>query len=136
MGSQLQPIRLVAQLSAALRLLADAPDGQRAWLARYLRDPRAGTDGDFRVDELALQFEDAAQALPHFIEDGLLGKEQERAVSAVSEQLSSMRDARHARLWCADALGADTAWVEVRRRAAVALAKLVASPSAFGAPEE
>ena len=124
MGAQPQTSRMVAQLVVALRLLADAPVAQLEWLARYLRDGHAQTEGDFPVEELALQFEDAAQALPQFVEDGLLLREQERAVGEVTEQLSLMRDASRTHLWRAASLAADVEWVTVRRLANRALASL------------
>jgi hypothetical protein len=126
MAGQPQPSRMVAQLLAALGVLAEAPKEQLDWLARYLRAGRARTDGDFGVEELALQFEDAAQALPQFVEDGLLLAEQERVVAAVTEQLSFMRDASRTHLWRAGALSAAGEWVEVRWRAKQALAALQA----------
>jgi hypothetical protein len=123
-AGQQQASRMVAQLLAALAVLAEAPEKQLDWLARYLRAARARTDGDFGVEELALQFEDAAQALPQFVEDGLLLAEQERVVAAVTEQLSFMRDASRTPLWRADALWTAVEWVEVRRRARQAFAAL------------
>lgn len=122
MGSQ--PTRVVTQLVAALHVLADTPAAQLDWLANYLREGRARTDGDFRVDELALQFEDEAQALPQFVQDGLLRLEQERAVASVTEQLSLMRDASRTHLWRAAALATGREWEEVRLRARKALAAL------------
>ena len=119
-----QPSRMVAQLVTALRVLADDSVAQLDWLASYLREGRARTDGDFRVDELALQLEDEAQALPQFVRDGLLRADQEHAVAAVTEQLSLLRDTSRTYLWRATALAADVEWEEVRRRARLALAAL------------
>jgi hypothetical protein len=124
MAGDQQPSRLVAQLVAALGVLADAPKGQLEWLARYLREGRARTEGDFPVEELALQLEDAAQALPHFVADGLLLKAQESAVAKVTEQLSRMRDASRTHLWRADALSTAAEWAEVREWARRALTAL------------
>ena len=119
-----QPNRVVTQLVAALHVLADTPAAQLDWLAKYLREGRVRTDGDFRGDELALQFEDEAQALPQFVQDGLLRLEQERAVASVTEQLSLMRDASQTHLWRAAALASGSEWEEVRHRARTALAAL------------
>jgi hypothetical protein len=126
MAEKLQPSRLVAQLAAALGILADAPAAQLDWLARYLREARARTEGDFAVEELALQLEDAAQALPQFLEDGLLLEVQVRAVANVTEQLSVMREAGHAHLWQARALESASEWATVRARAKEALVALTA----------
>jgi hypothetical protein len=126
MGGQVN--RVVAQLVEALRVLADVPTAQLDWLARYLRESRARTEGDFRLDELALQFEDAAQALPQFLQDGLLRAEQGRAVAAVTAQLSAMRHASLAHLWRAEALGTSREWADVRRKAKLGLAVLQPPP--------
>ncbi|MGO9830833.1 MAG: hypothetical protein ACLPJH_11900 [Myxococcaceae bacterium] len=120
MGGPQQPSRVVAQLVGTLRVLAQAPDAQLHWLAHYLREERAQTDGSFWVEELGLQFEDAAQATPQFG----LKEEQARALAALTEQLSSMRDARRGHLWQAKALASTPEWAEVRRLAARALAAL------------
>jgi hypothetical protein len=116
-----QPSRVVAQLVAALGLLAEGHQAQLDWLARYLRASPAPTEGDFCVEELALQFEDSAQALPQFVQDGLLQAEQERLVATVTEQLSLMRDASRTHLWRPEALALGQEWAEVRARAARAL---------------
>ncbi len=126
MGGLRQPSRVVAQLVAALRLLADPPDAQRTWLADYLRQAR--TDGDASVEELALQFEDAAQALSPF---GLLGEEKEQALAALAAQLSVLREGRSAHLWTAEALAGSGEWAQVRQLAAHALAALEDSPGAL-----
>jgi hypothetical protein len=125
-----QPTRMVTQLVAALRVLSETPSAQLDWLANYLREGRARTEEEFRVDELALQFEDEAQALHQFVQDGLLRVDQERAVARVTEQLSLMRDASRTHLWRAAALASGTEWEEVRRRAREALAALEASVDA------
>jgi hypothetical protein len=117
MGEPRQPSRVVTQLVAALRLLSDTPDSQRAWLADYLRQARAEEDSS--VEELALQFEDAAQALAPF---GLLREEQ--ALAALQTHLSLLRDTRRAHLWTAAALAGSTEWAEVRRLAKGALVAL------------
>jgi hypothetical protein len=116
-----QPSRVVTQLVAALGLLADGHQAQLDWLARYLRAGPARAEVDFCVEELALQFEDSAQALPQFVQDGLLRVEQERAVAAVTEQLSFMRDASRTHLWRPAALASGGEWAEVRVRATRAL---------------
>jgi|GEM_PF-6120676 len=127
MGGPRQPKRVVAQLVAALRLLADTPDAQRAWLADYLRQTRA--DGDASVEELALHFEDAAQALSPF---GLLWDAQEQALAALRAELSALRDTRRAHVWTAAALAGSVEWGEVRRLAQCALAALEDSGAALG----
>ncbi len=126
MGGRQQPRRVVAQLVAALRLLADTPNAQRAWLADYLRQARV--DGDSSVEELALQFEDAAQALSPF---GLLGEEKERALAALAAQLSLLREVRRTHLLTAEALAGSGEWAQVRQLAAHALAALEDSPGSL-----
>jgi hypothetical protein len=124
MAGEHQPSRVVAQLIAALSVLADVAEGQRDWLAHYLREARATTDGDFPIEELALQLEDAAQALPQFVKDALLSSTQERAVAVVTARLSAMRTANWGHLWRAAALDSASEWAEVRRLATAALAAL------------
>ncbi len=120
MGGKKQPSRVVAHLVATLRVLAQSADAQLEWLAHYLREERAKTDASFRVEELGLQFEDAAQAAPPFG----LREEQARALAALIEQLSFMRDARRGHLWRAEALANQPEWTEVRRLAESALTTL------------
>lgn len=113
--------RVVLQLMVALGVLAEEHPAQLAWLAKYLRTGRAPDGDEVWVEELALQFEDSAQALPQFVLDGFLEAEQRRAVAAVVEQLSFMRDASRAHLWRAEALASGSEWAEVRTRARKAL---------------
>jgi hypothetical protein len=121
MGSPQQPSRVVTQLVAALRVLAATPKAQREWLAHYLREARARTDSDFWVEELALQFEDAAQALPQF---GVLRDEEERALAQLTAQLAKLRNSPGMELFRADALASRSEWAEVRSLAALALGVL------------
>jgi hypothetical protein len=109
--------RVVVELMAALGVLAEEHQAQLAWLTKYLRTGHAPGGGEVWVEELALQFEDSAQALPQFVLDGFLQAEEQRAVAAVTEQLSFMRDASRSHLWRAEALASGSEWAEVRSRA-------------------
>ncbi len=78
------------------------------------------------VDELGLEFDDAARLVPQLVEEGHLTREQAEAVTALDHLLSEM-GAKQA-LWTTDALCDHPAWQEVRRLAAAAEQQL-ARPS-------
>lgn len=102
---------ILDQLRESLRRLASPPTEQLQAL---------GSD-EGPVDEIALEFDDVAQAVAL---SGWLSPEGAAAVRQLGERLSKMSGRANAHLWTRSALSQAAEWQEIRRLAQIALGLL------------
>jgi len=105
---------LNSEIRAVLTRLA-APAAEQL---HYLR----GLGPSLVVDELALEFDDIAEATATTA--GVLSADQQEAVRSVGEQLESMSGSERRYLWTPEALEETAEWETVRQRASLALLRL------------
>ncbi len=112
--SQQQRDWLLEQLPEVVMRLASPADVQIAYFRRL--------GPDVPVDELALEFDDLAEAA--FSQKGFLRRGQRSRISALDDRLKAMSGADERGLWTEAALRSSNEWREVRTRAEAALREL------------
>ena len=106
----------------ALGHLAEPADRQVRHLERVFG--RSPLPADFNVDELALEFNDVALAAHLAVKVGTMTADAAAALADVDDALTDMSGTAKALLWTVGAIFDTAEWVEIRRLAAAALAKL------------
>jgi hypothetical protein len=118
-STQIAPILGQLQLlRTALTLLASSSEEQLDHLAA-LGIPDA-------VDELALEFDDAAPLVPQLVAAKAITTEAEHAIHLLDQRLTSMSGREHSQLWTRSALKTAPQWTEIRALARRALDQLAA----------
>jgi len=96
-------------LKGALRILASSADEQINHLTKL------GLPGG--IDELALQYDDAAAVAGTMLRCGELTNTQYNAVKKLNDMLERMSGREHWHLWSVEALTVSGEWKEIRRSA-------------------
>lgn len=114
--------KIRSMIIEALGHLAEPADRQVRHLEHLFG--QSPLPADFNVDELALEFNDVALAAHLAVAAGTMTADAAAAVAGVDEALDAMSGMANAALWTVGALFDAAEWVEIRRLAAAALAKL------------
>lgn len=99
-------------LHEALQHLAWSAEEQLSWIERE----------QIAIDELALDYDNAARAAWQLVDNGQITRDQLEAVTALQGDIAELSD--HEANWTRSALTASAKWVRIRRSAAAILARL------------
>jgi len=105
------------QLRDATEILSATAHQQTAYLTRIMKPVSKSFNDLANIDELALQFDDIASAVPDMVEKKEISTQQASCVVELNLLLGALSGEDNSDFWTAAALSSDSRWQEVRNKA-------------------